>query len=85
MASLLIVRRGVDIVGQCDELCYDAKHPKCVCRACEGRNHGAGLAQAVANTRALVAEWDQPGTHIEVPDLVQNLTLFELPNEPREP
>jgi hypothetical protein len=81
VASLLIIRRGVDIVGQCDELCYDAKHPKCVCRACEGRNHGAGLEQAILNTRALVAEWDEPGTRVELADAVQNLPLFDLPQE----
>lgn len=84
MASLLIVRRGVDIVGQCDELCYDAKHDKCVCRACGGTNHGIGLERAITNTRAMVADWDQPGT-VELADAVQNLTLFPLPNDPREP
>lgn len=84
VASLLIIRRGVDIVGQCDAICYDAEHPKCVCKACEGRNHGAGLAQAIVNTRAMVAEWDTPGD-VELSDAVQNLTLFDLPHEPREP
>lgn len=77
MASLLIVRRGVDIVGQCDELCYDAKHPKCVCRACSGINHGVGLEQAITNTRAIAAGWDQPG-ELELDDAVQHDGLFPL-------
>lgn len=80
MASLLIVRRGGDIVAHCDAVCYDATQPECVCKACEGRNHGVGYEQAVANTRALVAEWDSPGT-VELADDVQNLSLFDLPQE----
>ena len=82
MASLLIVRRGADIVGQCDELCYDAKHPRCVCRACGGSNHGLGYRAAVENTRVLVAGWKQPGD-IELADDVQNFTLFPLSQESR--
>ncbi len=78
MASLLIIRRGRDVIGQCDELCYDAKHPKCVCRACGGTNHGIGYQAAVENTRRLVAAWDDPG-EIELADDVQNFTLFLLP------
>lgn len=86
MASLLIVRRGRDVVGQCDELCYDAKHKKCVCRACGGSNHGVGREQAAINTRLLVAEWDaREGAYVcEVADAVQNLPLFDLPHEPQE-
>lgn len=80
MASLLIIRRGRDVIGQCDELCYDAKHEKCVCRACGGSNHGLGYEAAVENTRRLVAEWDRPGA-VELADDVQNLPLFELPKE----
>lgn len=87
MASLLIVRAGADIIAQCDELCYNAKHPKCVCRACEGRNHGAGLEQAALNTRLLVAEWSAgEGPYVcEVGDAVQNLALFPLPRGLGEP
>lgn len=85
MASLLIVRRGGDIVAHCDAICYDAEHDDCVCKGCEGRNHGAGLEQAIVNTRALVTEWDEPGTHVELADAVQNLPLFDLPHDPREP
>lgn len=84
MASLLIVRRGADIVGQCDAICYDAQHPDCVCKACMGRNHGVGIEQAIVNTRLLVAEWDAAaGVYVcELDDAVQNFTLFPLPQEP---
>ena len=77
MASLLIVRRGTDIVGQCDAVCYDATQPECVCRACSGTNHGVGIEQAIVNTRALVAEWDQPGD-LELDAAVQHDGLFPL-------
>ncbi|TDD97722.1 hypothetical protein [Actinomadura rubrisoli] len=81
MASLLIIRRGADIVGQCDAVCYDATQPECVCKACMGRNHGVGLEQAIVNTRALVAEWDQRGDVYELDDAVQHTPLFPLPQE----
>ena len=81
MASLLIVRRGVDIIGHCDAVCYDATQPVCVCKACNGINHGVGYEQAVVNTRALADEWDAPGD-VELADAVQNHTLFDLPKEP---
>jgi hypothetical protein len=81
VASLLIVRRGGDIVAHCDAVCYDATQPVCVCKACEGLNHGVGLEQAIVNTRAMVAQWDEPGD-VELGDPVQNLALFSLPQEP---
>lgn len=56
MTALLVVRRGGDITGICDARCYDAEQPECRC-ICEGVNHRAGLAQAVANTRQMHAEW----------------------------
>ena len=85
MASLLIVRRGGDIIAACDAVCYDATQPVCVCKACEGRNHGAGLETAIANTLTLVAEWDDPTVRVELGTDVQNLPLFDLPLDPREP
>lgn len=80
MASLLIIRRGGDIVAHCDAVCYDATSPVCVCKACEGRNHGIGLEAAIVNTRAMVDAWDDPGD-VELGDPVQNHTLFDLPQE----
>ncbi|HWB34858.1 MAG TPA: hypothetical protein VHA75_02430 [Rugosimonospora sp.] len=81
MASLIIVRRGGDIVAHCDAVCYDATQPVCVCKACEGRNHGVGYEQAVANTRALVADWNPDAGEVELGGAVQNLALFPLPQE----
>lgn len=87
MASLVIVRRGADIVGQCDVGCYDARHPECVCSACGGVNHGVGLEQAIANTRRLYAEWLEraraahPDIDFELDTSVQHLPLFDLPKE----
>jgi hypothetical protein len=87
VASLLIVRRGGDIIAHCDAICYDATQPECVCSACEGLNHGIGLERAALNTRALVAEWDaREGAYVcELGDAVQNLTLFPLPHGGAEP
>ncbi|OLT12939.1 hypothetical protein BJF79_03300 [Actinomadura sp. CNU-125] len=88
MASLLIVRRGGDIIGHCDALCYDAKHDECVCKACGGVNHGVGIERAIVNTRALHAGWleqaraEDPGIEFELDESVQHLPLFPLPEEP---
>lgn len=82
MASLLIIRRGGDIIGHCDALCYDAKHDVCVCTAYLGSNHGVGYEQAVINTRAMHAEWvdrhraEDPGVGFELDDAIQHLPLF---------
>ena len=80
MTSLLIIRRGADIVAHCDQLCYDAKHDECVCRACGGTNHGIGYEAAVENTRRLATAWDEPG-EVQLADAVQNLSLFDLSQE----
>jgi hypothetical protein len=80
VASLLILRRGRDIVGECDALCYDAKGKICEC-LCSGLNHGVGYAQAVINTREMATEWvaragaEQPVSY-ELADDVQQHTLF---------
>lgn len=42
--------------GRCDAKCYDARTPECEC-ICGGKNHGAGLAAAIKNTRRHAAEW----------------------------
>ncbi|WP_116025538.1 hypothetical protein [Thermomonospora umbrina] len=56
MVALLTVRRGADIVGQCDATCYQAVGEVCRC-VCEGENHGVGYDRAVLNTRAMAAGW----------------------------
>lgn len=52
MATLLAVYNSEGCVGRCDANCYEAKSPDCQC-VCGGRNHGAGLKQAMENTREL--------------------------------
>jgi hypothetical protein len=82
VAALLIIRRGRDIVGECDALCYNAKGKVCECRACEGANHGVGYGRAVLNTRRMAAEWaaranaDRPVSY-ELANHVQQYALFE--------
>jgi len=55
-------------VGRCDAKCHDAEGTHCDC-ICGGANHGAGLAQAMANTREKFHEWierwkqEHPGDH----------------------
>lgn len=86
MASLIVVRRGVDIVGHCDAVCYDAQHDDCVCSGCLGANHGIGLEQAIVNTRAMHAVWltahraVDPTVDFELDEAVQHLPLFEIEN-----
>jgi hypothetical protein len=42
--------------GRCDAKCYEAENEPCDC-ICQGRNHGAGLEQALDNTRELAESW----------------------------
>lgn len=82
VTSLLIVRRGADVIAQCDAHCYLAKHDTCTCGACSGLNHGAGLQQAIANSRVLAAGWTTyDGTSLELDDSVHHEPLFTLPQE----
>lgn len=54
--TLVSVGNSEGIVGRCDAKCYNAKHPNCDC-ICGGKNHGAGLQQALANTSEQVESW----------------------------
>lgn len=47
--TLISAGNSTGVYGRCDAKCYGAKHPHCHC-ICGGRNHGAGLDQAMANT-----------------------------------
>jgi hypothetical protein len=42
--------------GRCDAKCYEAREPACHC-VCGGRNHGAGLQQAIENTTQHAEAW----------------------------
>lgn len=52
MSALLIVRSGSVVIGQCDAVCYDAKHTRCVC-ICGGLAHGVGRERAIILVRHL--------------------------------
>lgn len=93
MATLIAVyksggERGAICVGRCDAKCYQAQSPDCDC-ICGGKNHGAGLEQAVENTREQVEEWLQDYAKekgltdykAEINrDLVDQLSLFSVSN-----
>ena len=70
MTTLIEVRNSSGIVGRCDAKCYNAKHPDCDC-ICGGKNHGAGLQQAMENTREMAEAW------IEEYARANNLTEYE--------
>lgn len=87
MTALLLIRRGGDIVGQCDAKCYEAKHSVCTC-VCEAANHQVGREQAVINTRAMAEGWvakaRTEGQEIDSYELdlsAQHEPLFPLPQE----
>ena len=48
--TLLTEKIGQDAARRCDAKCYNAHHPNCAC-ICGGKNHGAGLQQALDNVR----------------------------------
>lgn len=48
--TLISAGNNNGVYGRCDAKCYGAKHPDCNC-ICGGRNHGAGLDTAMANTQ----------------------------------
>jgi len=56
MTTLMAVYDADSCVGQCDAECYDATVPGCGC-ICGGRNHGAGLPQAIRNTLEHWGQW----------------------------
>ena len=68
--TLIEVRNGSgQITGRCDARCYDAHEPECDC-ICGGKNHGAGLRNAVSNTEEMAPELLQKdGVQIHTPHL----------------
>ena len=57
MTTLIAVYDGSGhCVGRCDARCYNATGKTCKC-ICGGRNHGAGLEQAMENTKEIAEEW----------------------------
>jgi hypothetical protein len=54
--TLIEAYAGGQLIGRCDERCYDAKELNCHC-ICQSANHGVGLKKALENTRARHEEW----------------------------
>ena len=84
MTTLISYQSAGGDQGRCDAKCYDAHEPDCDC-ICGGRNHGAGLAEAVGNTRELADSWieraranGQDITHAELAVAVTHEPLFDL-------
>lgn len=56
MATLIAIYSGRHCIGRCDAKCYAAKPGPCDC-ICGGKNHAAGIDQALDNTRDHCQEW----------------------------
>lgn len=55
MATLILQVSSSGQRRRCDARCYNGQHARCRC-VCGGRNHGAGLKQALENMREFVKE-----------------------------
>jgi hypothetical protein len=79
MAALIEFRTANGVVGYCDNRCYDAPPPPCVC-ICNGANHGVGLQQALQNVWSLAERWiedwkrQNPGGDAFITDEARRLT-----------
>jgi hypothetical protein len=56
MVTLISYHSSGGDQGRCDAKCYDAHEEVCDC-ICGGKNHGAGIEQALGNTRELAESW----------------------------
>jgi len=50
----------------CSALCYNAKHPRCVC-ICGGANHSAGLQKAITNTEKMAETLIEQQYQVKIP------------------
>jgi hypothetical protein len=91
VTTLIAVYTSSGCVGRCDAKCYLAAEDECDC-ICQGRNHGAGLQNAIENTRELAQSWldraragnpDIDGT--ELADAITHEPLFALPGMADDP
>lgn len=84
MTTLIAVYNSEGCQGRCDAKCYEAQEPVCTC-VCGGKNHGAGLQQAMNNTREYVEAWvkeyaESNGidvTKIELAEAINQLSLWQ--------
>lgn len=73
MTTLIAAYNSDGCIGRCDAKCYNATAPECNC-ICGGRNHGAGLKQAMENTCELADEW-----MLTYRQLHRDITGFAIP------
>lgn len=79
--TLIEVRNSDGLVGRCDANCYNAQHKHCDC-ICGGKNHGAGLRQAIQNAREMAEEaMKKEGVRVMIPQ--QADLLFDVGLSPR--
>lgn len=75
MSTLMSTGNSSGETGRCDDKCYNASNPVCHC-CCGGRNHGAGLKQAIDNTtqyaNEMIKEWKaaHPDEHFIVENIL---------------
>ena len=62
---------------RCDAACYNAKGPDCEC-ICEGVNHKAGQAGALANAHEMLDEWTEEGLEVTLEAPLSRVTLADL-------
>jgi hypothetical protein len=78
---MIAVYNSEGCVGRCDAKCYDATESDCDC-ICGGRNHGAGLQQALENAAELFLSDKVPtkdGTWLVIePELFLTEADFEV-------
>lgn len=73
--TLIAIYNSDGCVGRCDAKCYNASEPGCDC-ICGGMNHGAGKAQAIANTREQLIDRLKAQGELEIAKEVAQLELF---------
>lgn len=73
--TLIALYTSEGCVGRCDAKCYDATEPSCNC-ICGGKNHGAGKARAIENTRAELIDKLKAAGELEIAAEVAQLELF---------
>lgn len=93
MTTLISVYNSDGCQGRCDAKCYDAQGETCNC-ICGGKNHGAGLKQAIENTREMVLgetgaerlkeflaenNLDASTARLDFPNEVTQYSIFDLP------
>jgi predicted RNase H-like HicB family nuclease len=88
MTTLIAVYTSDGCVGRCDARCYGAKHPDCNC-ICGGKNHGAGLQQAMDNTREMVEGWiedyaEKNDVKLDLAEVLGKLSPADNPSVPVE-